>query len=376
MNNWRNNVVGPTPGQMRMLPRPLLERLRYAVVLWLLVPFVLTLLDIAGTLGNDPADHLPDWTTFVLTQYWYHLNEYAPVVAIMSLAVHYAPARTAIRMPLLAACLVVSCAASGVLRDWVSDELGPISTRSGDQWIQDASNLIATLMPAALLTAVYELYRRGLRADEEALSLRTARATLVTELSRARLQALRAQVEPHFLFNTLANLRRLYQTDASEGRTMMQRLIEYLRIALPSLKRERISLREEARLIGAYLDLHRMRMGSRLHYEIAFPPELLDTLVPPMMLLTLVENAIKHGLAPLPEGGFLRIAAQRSGDVIELDVSDSGRGMSEGSGHGTGLANIRARLAALYGAQASLRLSMNRPCGVSAILRFPVARPT
>ncbi len=202
-------------------------------------------------------------------------------------------------------------------------------------------------------------------------TLHAARAALEAELSRARLQALRAQVEPHFLFNTLANLRCLYQDDPGAGRQMMDRLIEYLRRSLPSLEQERITLAEDARLISAYLELHRIRMGARLHYALDFPPALLGRELPPMLLLTLVENAIKHGLGPLPEGGFLRISARQADGALHLEVADNGRGMVEGSGHGSGLANIRARLAALYGGRAALALMPNRPRGVSALLRLP-----
>jgi LytS/YehU family sensor histidine kinase len=113
-------------------------------------------------------------------------------------------------------------------------------------------------------------------------------------------------------------------------------------------------------------------MGSRLAYEVVFPESLLKLQIPTMVLLTLVENAIKHGLSPLPEGGYVRISALQTGDVLELSVADSGLGITHCSGSGTGLANIRARLNTLYGGSAALRLTINQPRGITAAVCLPI----
>ena len=195
-------------------------------------------------------------------------------------------------------------------------------------------------------------------------------------MSKARVRLLRAQIEPHFIFNSLAHVRRLYQVDPVTGEEMLSSLIQYFASALPSLRRETCSLAEEATLLDAYLGIHRLRMGSRLAYEVAFPAQLLAEQVPTMILLTLVENAIKHGLSPLPEGGFVRVSALAGTNRLEVRVADTGHGMTQSSGHGTGLANIRARLSNLYGSAASVTLTSNQPRGITATVRLPLLRAT
>ena len=129
----------------------------------------------------------------------------------------------------------------------------------------------------------------------------------------------------------------------------------------------------EALLAESYLSIQQIRMGRRLAFEIQIPDSLHDAPVPPMMLLTLTENAIKHGLNPLPEGGTIRISARVEGGQLRLRVVDSGQGFMQSSGGGTGLANIRARLAALYGPAARLNIGFNEPRGVTAIIDLPYA---
>jgi len=224
---------------------------------------------------------------------------------------------------------------------------------------------------AALGTLVAEFYRHETRSVEAMHRAEIDRLALDREMAEARLQVLQAQIEPHFLFNTLANVRRLYQTDAARGRSMLDHLMRYLEVALPRMRDNRSTLAGEVTLIESYLEVQRIRMGRRLAFEIDVPAELRPLEVPPMMLLTLVENAIKHGLNPLPEGGSLRVQARRDGGLLCIDVADSGRGFHDTSGGGTGLANIRARLSTLHGEVASLALAENYPRGVTSTLRLP-----
>jgi Histidine kinase len=224
---------------------------------------------------------------------------------------------------------------------------------------------------AGLGTLVVEFYRHETRSVEAMHRAEIDRQALDREMAEARLQVLQAQIEPHFLFNTLANVRRLYQTDAARGRSMLDHLMRYLEVALPRMRENRSTLAGEVTLIESYLEVQRIRMGRRLTFEIDVPVELRPLEVPPMMLLTLVENAIKHGLNPLPEGGSLRVQARREGELLCIDVADSGRGFHATSGGGTGLANIRARLAAMHGDAASLALAENYPRGVTSTLRLP-----
>ena len=126
--------------------------------------------------------------------------------------------------------------------------------------------------------------------------------------------------------------------------------------------------------MDAYLRIHGVRMGPRLAYTIEVPDRLGDVAVPSMMLLTLVENALKHGINPLVEGGFIRVRAESRGDVLLVEIADNGRGLVAGEGHGVGLANIRTRLAMLYGRRAELRLAPGNPRGFVATVLIPLAR--
>jgi Histidine kinase len=233
---------------------------------------------------------------------------------------------------------------------------------------------VGGLVRAALFVGAVELHARAVRGQALAHGMREATTRLEAELQEARARLLEAQIEPHFLFNTLANVRELQRSDPRTGLAMLDDLIDYLARSLPGLGRERTTLDEERALVAAYLRLHRPRFGPRLRYDIAFPPPLLDCELPCMVLLTLVENSLKHGLGPLPEGGAITLSAETSGEALVVDVVDTGAGMGAGTGGGTGLANIRSRLALRYGDAARLTLSLNEPRGVRASLRIPLAR--
>jgi signal transduction histidine kinase len=225
----------------------------------------------------------------------------------------------------------------------------------------------------AILVAGFVFHFRAQSADGEARAAELRRRALETQQLATRLRLLQAQVEPHFLFNTLSNVRRLCQSDATAGRAMLAQLTRYLRAALPRMREHETSLAEEIDLVSAYLGVQKIRMGERLETSIDAPEPLLAARVPPMILATLVENAIKHGVGPLAEGGSIRIKAQAGGGALTLSVADNGRGLVAASGSGVGLANIRARLAALYGERAALRLEANAPRGVVAIISLPIS---
>jgi LytS/YehU family sensor histidine kinase len=187
----------------------------------------------------------------------------------------------------------------------------------------------------------------------------------------ARLNVLQAQIEPHFLFNTLANVRRLCEVDPHRGRAMLGSLLDYLRAALPAMRRSSSALGEEFELVRAYLEVLQHRMGERLRFRVELSESLADASIPPLILPTLVENAVRHGLGPLPEGGTITVSAARDGDQVVIRVADDGAGFQGTSGSGVGLANTRARLSALFGAAARLSLCGNDPRGVIAEVRLP-----
>src|SRR5204862_985587 len=224
----------------------------------------------------------------------------------------------------------------------------------------------------AILVAGYVFDLRAQAAEEEARGAQLRRSALETQQLATRLRLLQAQVEPHFLFNTLSNVRRLCQSDAAAGRVMLAQLARYLRAALPRMRSDETTLAEELDLVAAYLGVQKIRMGERLETTIDAAEALLRARVPPMMLATLVENAVKHGIGPLAEGGAIRIKAEQAGGALRLSVADTGRGLTADSGSGVGLANVRARLAALYGEGATLRLEANVPRGVVAIISLPM----
>jgi LytS/YehU family sensor histidine kinase len=230
------------------------------------------------------------------------------------------------------------------------------------------------LVLASFLTAAHSFAQRGQAASHALHDAEVRRMALARELDTARLQLLQAQVEPHFLFNALANVRRLLRTDAGAASTLLADLLRYLQEALPALRDEHSTLGREAELVRAFLAVHQVRMGARLRTRIHVPPDLVGHSLPPMILLTLVENALKHGLQPRVEGGDVHIHASAAHGLLTLTVADTGQGMGSGSGAGTGLANVRARLKAMYGGAASLSLAVNEPRGVVATVVLPETR--
>ncbi|GAB3388717.1 sensor histidine kinase [Lysobacter fragariae] len=196
------------------------------------------------------------------------------------------------------------------------------------------------------------------------------------ELTVARLNLLHAQVEPHFLYNTLASAQYLARTDPPRADEMLGHLIQYLRHSLPRTQDELSSLGEELERAQAYLEILKIRMGPRLALKIDVPESLRATKLPPMMLQTLVENAIKHGLEPRTAGGNVWILAREDAGAVSITVADDGEGFnSTGSGTGIGLANVRERLRLVYGMQASLAVVANFPSGVAATITVPAVVP-
>lgn len=221
--------------------------------------------------------------------------------------------------------------------------------------------------------ALLRVSRAQREGRDELARLFRERETLKTQQTEAQLSALNAQIEPHFLFNTLANVKRLYETQPERGRDMLVALIAYLRAALPGMRRHESALADELELVRHYLAILQMRMGERLAFNISAPPDLLEARLPTLVLPTLVENAIKHGLSPLPEGGRIEIRADHAADGgLVVEVADNGQGFGTASGGaGVGLANTRARLAARFGDAATLELEAVQPRGVVARVRLP-----
>ena len=188
----------------------------------------------------------------------------------------------------------------------------------------------------------------------------------------AKLSALQAQVEPHFLFNTLANLKYLIRTNEDLAQRMVDHLVGYLHNALPDMRAASSTLGRELDLARDYLSIMRLRMGERLRFRIDAPDDQLNTPFPPAMLISLVENAVKHGLERATRSGTIEIIAAVEGRRLWVHVRDDGIGLTEVAGPGMGLANIHDRLPLLYGKEASLSVASRPDAGVEAILCIPL----
>ena len=241
---------------------------------------------------------------------------------------------------------------------------------------EDAGSVLASrvarwLVVGGLALVYVALRRQAAEAAARVHENEVQRIELDRQMIEARLQSLRAQIEPHFLFNTLANVQQLYRTDAGRGRRMLASFIAYLRTALPQMRHDETTLQHEVELARTYLDVLQVRMGERLRVRIDVPRELAGYAFPPLALSTLTENAIKHGLNPLPEGGAIDIRARVDGHQLKVEVADTGAGLRGSGGSGSGVANLRARLAALYGDEAQLALEANAPRGLRATIAVP-----
>jgi hypothetical protein len=232
----------------------------------------------------------------------------------------------------------------------------------------------------AYLVAAKIVVKKVAQADAK---VRTAvdaaeREAMERQLVQARLQVLQAQVEPHFLFNTLGAVDYLIETDPPRAAKMQKVLITYLRGALPQMRQESSTLGRELRLIKSYLELIKMRIEERLEVEIAVPEELETAEFPPMMLQSVVENAIKHGIEPKPQGGKVCVKAGVQNGQLWVEVSDTGVGLPDGellegptSGTGLGLQNIRERLAMLYPGRTRLMVRSDPATGTAVKITVP-----
>jgi Histidine kinase len=297
----------------------------------------------------------------------------APVEPVAPAAplVPNAPSAAAAPVPPKAPAVIIA-PLSPELRQQIRDKV------TGDFYrIGVGAGMILLFIPLFVIAVIAKVFIDRARAAQRLAELKKKEAefhNMNRQVTEAKLQALQAQVEPHFLYNTLANVQALTEADPQAAGQMVGHLIEYLRSALPKMRENTSTVGQEVELVRAYLNILKIRMGSRLDFAVDVPAELMTLSFPPLMLPSLVENAIKHGLEPLREGGRIDIVATRAGQTLRVTVRDSGKGLrdSGNSGSGVGLANIRERLQALYGDQGRLLLEGNLPGGVVATIEIPL----
>ena len=223
--------------------------------------------------------------------------------------------------------------------------------------------LVVHLWSAAYFALYF--YRRSREAELE-------RWQLDALWKRAQLQSLRAQLDPHFMFNSLNSIRALIVEDGERAQEMVTRLSNVLRYSLRSDRDQWVSLQQEMKTVRSYLDIEHVRFEDRLRVDIEMDEELLSVSVPPMLVQTLVENAIKHGVSKRPEGGTVRVAARREGDDLVVTVENSGSLDTPDEETGLGLRNARERIEILYGDRGSLELGESQPGLVVATITIPM----
>jgi hypothetical protein len=244
-----------------------------------------------------------------------------------------------------------------------------VKRQMGYAMIVGACLLVA---PWAALAALFRQVSGQARHRELAFALE--RSQLERQALDARVRVLQGQVEPHFLFNTLANVRELVDSGSPQASAVLASLIAYLRAAVPRLDAEAATLGQELELVRAYLEVMQMRIPDRLQFLVHADPALHDLRFPAMALLTLVENAVRHGIDPSEEGGRIEVRVQRDGARVRAQVLDTGVGLraDHEAGAGTGLANLRERLRLLYGGRATLSLVPVSPRGTAAEITVPL----
>ena len=274
--------------------------------------------------------------------------------------------------PLLRAVLVAAALVFGTI---CGSYIGSFISGLNPSLLFEKHSLIQLLFLGVMFGSIitYFFSSREQIADSQAQiqEEKIKRLTSEKKATEANLRLLQAQIEPHFLFNTLSNVLSLLDTNPKRGKSMLMDFINYLRASLSKIRQEQATLGQEMEMIEAYLRIFKVRMGDRLNYKIDLPYHLESILFPPMLIQPLVENAIKHGLEPKIEGGEILIRGIEKDGRLRLEVHDTGMGFKGEHDSGLGLSNIRDRLSSLFGDSGRLRLEENSPHGLIATIEVP-----
>jgi signal transduction histidine kinase len=283
------------------------------------------------------------------------------------------------RLPRCLARWVLQVVAVGAAMPLTTIAMYVLATRPGaPPFLQDATrrNGFMMLTFLAVLVAPWTALAALIRqkeafAREQALGFELERSELERRALDARLRLVQAQVAPHFLFNTLANVQALVDARSPRASALLRTLVQYLRAAVPVLDEPGTTVGREVQLVDAYLQLMHMRIPDRLQYQLHVDESALALRCPPTTLLTLVENAVRHGIDPSEDGGRISVEVRRRGDRCVIRVSDTGVGLHTGTGLGTGLAALRERLQLTFRGDAELRITEQEPGGVCAEVDVP-----
>jgi two-component system, LytTR family, sensor kinase len=237
-------------------------------------------------------------------------------------------------------------------------------------WMSNFEDALWMYFPIVCITYAVLYYR-------DSRQRRLLEAQLQTQLAKAQLSLLQAQLHPHFLFNTLHAISTLMSRDVAAARSMIVRLSDLLRLAMQSVEVQEVTLKQELEFVDNYLEIEKIRFQDRLTVRLEIAAETLDALVPNLLLQPLVENAVRYGVAMQPGRGWVRIASRRLKDKLVIEIDDSGPGIAAGHKEGVGLSNTRSRLAHLYGQGQQLELANQSERGlrVSVVIPFQTAAP-
>ena len=235
--------------------------------------------------------------------------------------------------------------------------------------------LILGVMFGSIITYFFSSREQIAASREQIQEEKIKFLTSEKKVVEANLKLLQAQIEPHFLFNTLSNVVSLLDTDAPKGKSMLVDFIQYLRASLSKSREEKVTLGQEMEMVRAYLSIFKVRMGARLRYKIDLPDNLKTIAFPPMLIQPLVENAIKHGLESKVDGGEIIVRGIEKDGILRLEIADTGVGFKAERESGMGLSNIRERIQSLYGNRGRLILEENSPQGLKASIEVPHDQP-
>lgn len=270
--------------------------------------------------------------------------------------------------------LVAVCAMLGI-------SLGTALLRGVNPWhyLSDPASAVYLLrfgaVTAVFMFLIFMMGERRVARELLAARQREQVASAAQLVAEVRLRALQAQIEPHFLYNTLANVLGLIDTDPAQARRMLERFIDYLRASLAASRADVSTVGTELELAAAYLDVLAVRMGARLRYRIDADATCRALPIAPMLLQPVIENAVAHGLEPKVDGGEIVVSVARKGQALLIEVTDTGAGLRDTppkAGGGVGLSNLRARMRSMYGAAGQVQLIENAPCGMTVRLILPL----